>query len=666
MSTASAMYDFKKFLFETEGECLYLFWMDVEHLKCHRSQFYTRKLVIRISHAYIIDGSPFQLNSTLREGLMAVQKFDAPRNCWDTKQQVKELVRCQARVLATLREYWCHRYVLKNKEQRRGGGRLPLRKHWLTKRAGSSQKMVRSSVNVGETTDGKSDREDPINKEARGVNHRPPAKPQLTRRISSARKSSVAGRKSRKYEFTTRRTSSAGKIKHARGSINREKGEDKSQASLVQRSSYGEGKSTLSPVRMSQSSSRASSVWKLVRDPTEKDEEPDKTQQRSFDKGPPPRMSRSSSRACSVQKVVHSFTKEESDSKGFFDKGESMLPLKMSQSSDTATWAQKVVHSSIDRKREGIGHMTKQGTCEGRNTTPLGMSRSSSRASSVLKRMPQSQPSSRTGLVESELPEVHSTSRTGSGDERDHLPSVTSRDSMPCDGAGRAPHIKISSSKIPYLFSGEKDVVTHAVSNDALAKMTILSCSKPKTLLSSSAYSLFSRSSSSIPQAEVGQDKSDSVLLVPFLCATMRADFIAGNPFLRYLKESKAHPVIANYLFFWQSVENILSQDEMQRWYNVWRNVKKEGKEDGRPSPYLSYFEPHLVAKNLQELCTYFLQSRSIHRVELPQDMAEGLSLLLPKGLGQGLLLAAQEYVVKVRNYGTEDMATKSQEDLAL
>lgn len=381
------MYEFKRFLFQTEGERLHLFWMDVEHLKCHQSQFYVRKLIIRITRTYIAEGSPFMLSNSLREGLVAVQKSDEPQNRWHTNQQVKELVQCQTRALETLREYWCQRYALKHRDERFGSKEL-----FLSKK-------------------------------------------------------------------------------------------------------------------------------------------------------PHP----SSSRACSVDKLM----------------------------------------------------------------------RRSARQSSY---RPESLP-----LVES-------------GE------SVAAR-----EGTRRASHIKISTSKIPFLYSGEKNVVTQAVSNDTLAKSTILARSEPNTLLSSSAYSLISRSSSSLLQKELTLEMSDDVQLESFLCAALRADFTAGNPFLRYLKEVKSNPACVSYLLFWQSVENILTQDEMRRWYTMWRLVNKEEVDDTPTSvPYLSYFEPYLVAKNPQELCLFFLQSRSLHKVDLPDDVTEGLALLVPKGLGQGLLLAAQEYAIKV------------------
>lgn len=384
MSSVASMHDFKKFLFQTEGEALYLFWMDVEHLKCHQSQFYIRKMIIRISQTYIADSSPFQLSSALRDELVSVQKSDEPQNRWNTKQQIKELVRCQSQVLQCLREYWCKRYALVKVKELDGESVEPEKKEAVLKRPQSSH-----------------------------------------------------------------------------------------------------------------------------------------------------------------------------------------------------------------------------GTSEFALKSPV------------------------------EVPESKS----------EHLPSVDSSESVSKNVTRRVSHIKISTSKIPYLFSGEKSNIIESVSNDTLAQATILSRGVPNSLLSSSAYSLFS-SSSSLLRLDLSQKKNDNSHLEPFLCATLRADFTAGNPFLHYLKATQPSSEAVNYLLFWQSVENILTQDEMRRWYTQWclRNLKKEDK----LSPYMSYFEPYFVAKNLQELCLFFLQPKSIHKVNLPQDVQEELGVLLPRGLGQGLLLAAQDHAIKV------------------
>ena len=130
--------------------------------------------------------------------------------------------------------------------------------------------------------------------------------------------------------------------------------------------------------------------------------------------------------------------------------------------------------------------------------------------------------------------------------------------------------------------------------------------------------------------------------LRPYLYASLRADFIAGNPLLRYFVSLQSEGLKAlDHLLFWQSVETILTQDEMKRWYR--RNKCAE-----RTCPYLNYFEIYPVALNLQELLHLFIRERAHRRINLPEQVRKELSLLLPKGLGHSLLLSAQEYAAEV------------------
>lgn len=173
-------------------------------------------------------------------------------------------------------------------------------------------------------------------------------------------------------------------------------------------------------------------------------------------------------------------------------------------------------------------------------------------------------------------------------------------------------------------------------------------------LVSASTYSLFSQSTSSSPQLQqdlmVDYDLTFAHL-EPYIRASLRSDFTAGYPFLSFLRKIKADYRAANYLLFWQSIEIILTQDEMKRWYTTCSRGlpgKIPLRDPSKPCPYLSHFEQCLVAKDLQELCQLFLDPKGIHWVELPENVEEELRTLLPRGLGQGLLLATQEYVVKV------------------
>ena len=208
-------------------------------------------------------------------------------------------------------------------------------------------------------------------------------------------------------------------------------------------------------------------------------------------------------------------------------------------------------------------------------------------------------------------------------------------------------HIKLQMSRVPPLISNKhRGSITQAVSNESIAQMSILSSkSTADFLISHSTFSLFSSTSSTF---DYPLEDFDNVQLEPYLCASLRADFTAGNPFLKFLKFFKNDIQAFNYMLFWQSVENILTQDEMKRWFNGWtlRNFGEEAAD--KTSPYLSYFEPYFLAKDLQQLCHFFLQPKALHKVSLPTRMVNELMSLLPRGLGRGLLLTAQDHASKV------------------
>ena len=139
--------------------------------------------------------------------------------------------------------------------------------------------------------------------------------------------------------------------------------------------------------------------------------------------------------------------------------------------------------------------------------------------------------------------------------------------------------------------------------------------------------------------------------LDPFLSGSLRADVLAGNPFLSYLSNCRDNEAI-NYLLFWQSAELLFMQDEMRRWYQSrkgdqkWRGLQQGDKE----CPYISYNNKfHLHAKTPTELVELYLTKGSPHMIEMPDDTRKELSLLLPKGLGQSLLISVQEFAAQVR-----------------
>ena len=126
--------------------------------------------------------------------------------------------------------------------------------------------------------------------------------------------------------------------------------------------------------------------------------------------------------------------------------------------------------------------------------------------------------------------------------------------------------------------------------------------------------------------------------LYPLLCASIRADFVAGNPFLRYL--STFSRLGQDYMLFWWSVELIITQDEMKKWY---RSRISAG-----DCPYLTSFEVQPVAQSLADLLQLFIENGAKHLVDLPQPLMCSLGTRLRKGLGHNLLLNAQEYVADV------------------
>lgn len=688
LETVSAMYEFKKFLFQTEGEGLYLFWMDVEHLKTQQSQFYTRKLIIRISHTYIADGGSFQLISALRDDLVAVQKIDEPQNRWNTMQQVKELVKCQTQVLATLREYWCKRYVLNHREE---SG------YSKEKRIGSQESALTRARRGNWVSAPGTGRSKP---ESRGGRLSAPAK------ATSSGKPSTPARRPKPNGRQTAPTRARKQFSPVK--LRRESTTPNEESVLIRASlKHGSRWSVTSPTEARPGCNRLSappsirypSIRELVktrstesalvkvsmsrRQSTPAAARPTPTSRQSAPTRPKPSRlsSLAESRPCfrlsapaglrpSSRKSVPDRARASSRGSEASSCSRLSAPARVGSSSSGESYmpraasARAILYSRKSTQAPGS---------EEESTQP--QARPRSEGGSRPQTMPGSEGESirsqtKPGSEEFSPIQAWSSSRestpirasTGGREEEegyenpllDNLPMMASSESIGEDGARRVSHIKISTSKVPYLFSGERNVVTNAVSNDALAKSTILARSEPSALVTSSMYDLFSASCHSpilpeepeVVQSKEEREKQEDFDVEPYLRAAMRADFTGGNCFLRYLKNRKSSTKTVSYLLFWQSVENILTQDEMRRWYTSWslRNHEEE-----RPCPYLSYFEPLLVAKNLEELCLFFLQPRSLHKVTLPPEMEDALRMLLPKGLGQGLLLAAQDSVVKVR-----------------
>ena len=213
----------------------------------------------------------------------------------------------------------------------------------------------------------------------------------------------------------------------------------------------------------------------------------------------------------------------------------------------------------------------------------------------------------------------------------------------------RLTHIKTSSSKLPQ-FSGCLQTDSSLKSVSIGSRDDIHSFNSEvralELLLSPSTLTLFPRSSESEVKSS-GNAPSlvpESARLFPYLTASLRADFIAGNPFLRHLKNVMYNSKAVNYLLFWQSVECILTQDEARRWYRIFDPQKS----NDQRCPYLSYVETYPVASDLKELLHLFVKDGAPHKIGLAADVRKELCVLLPKGLGQSLILSAQEEASEV------------------
>lgn len=164
----------------------------------------------------------------------------------------------------------------------------------------------------------------------------------------------------------------------------------------------------------------------------------------------------------------------------------------------------------------------------------------------------------------------------------------------------------------------------------------------PSLLITPSTQALFQQSVTSTSQPLQCSSRSRPPHLQPYLCGSLRSDFIASNPLLRHFASLRSEGLKAlHHLLFWQSVESILTQEEMKRWYRNHNCTENT-------CPYLTYFEVYPIAANLQELLRLFIRERAPHKVDLPREVRQQLCLLLPKGLGHSLLISAQDHAAGV------------------
>ena len=165
-----------------------------------------------------------------------------------------------------------------------------------------------------------------------------------------------------------------------------------------------------------------------------------------------------------------------------------------------------------------------------------------------------------------------------------------------------------------------------------------------KPLLSSSTHELFDLSNK---QSDNGLQHNQNI--TPFMQACIRCNFAAGNPVLAFFKktfydtENLSHDPI-NLFLLWLSIECLLTKDEMRRWYNSVNPLHLDTSE----CPYFTLFQDYPLATDLDSLLEMFIDDNSEFFVSLPNEFQKELNILLPKGLGKGLLLESQDYVCRV------------------
>ena len=214
------------------------------------------------------------------------------------------------------------------------------------------------------------------------------------------------------------------------------------------------------------------------------------------------------------------------------------------------------------------------------------------------------------------------------------LPHIASEKTNVPQKVQRQPHITLGTCKLPGITREYSNFSTKG--SHLTDKNGRVGSANTQVLCSASSVDVTPRPISSV--SGVSKDL-EYFHLHPFLNASLRADFLSGNPLLTHF--SKNHNTRAlNYLHFWQSVEELFILDEMKRCYKTSKNVKK--------CPYIGYIEFFQTAKSLKELVRYFLKEGARYRIELPTGIREELVRMLPRGLGQSLLMAVQEYAAEV------------------
>lgn len=120
--------------------------------------------------------------------------------------------------------------------------------------------------------------------------------------------------------------------------------------------------------------------------------------------------------------------------------------------------------------------------------------------------------------------------------------------------------------------------------------------------------------------------------LVPYLEAALCCNMAAGCLITDYFKKTQPNATAVCLLQFWQSVETIFTMEKMRDPCNV------------QPChPYLVLLDSRPLATDLQTLTDLFIASTAPFHVDIPHELLKELEYLLPKGLGDDLLLKSQE-----------------------
>ncbi len=217
--------------------------------------------------------------------------------------------------------------------------------------------------------------------------------------------------------------------------------------------------------------------------------------------------------------------------------------------------------------------------------------------------------------------------------------------------AKKLSHVLFDDCKLPHIpinFCSLIAKVSTGVSGDGQLQEGRCARNSPKLAVTASTQKLFPQSIHYSTGSQLLSPKSATqtqpVTINPYLYASLRCDFLAGNPFLRYLSLLSNNRAI-NQLLFWQSVETILTLDETKRFHQ-----SKVSSIRGTLCPYLTYFELYPTAHNLNQLLHLFIGDRAPNPLDLPTPVRKELALLLSKGLGQNLLISVQDYVAEVRS----------------